>query len=182
MTQNKLLFNGFHKIQEVKTEHNGKIIIREKLLIKDAVAGIVTDENNRIALVTQLRPTTNHITKEIPAGVMDKDGLSFKETLIEELEEECYIKPSEILSISDEPVFDYYMIPGSSDAKIKIYDVKVTARDYTSKVNTDDNDVELIEWVDFDTLQKYKDDGLLTDPKTIIAIQYLIIQHSLIKA
>lgn len=173
----KLLFDGFHKIQEIKIEHNGKLITREKLILKHAVAGIVTDTNNKIGIVTQLRPTINQKTKEIPAGVMDKDGLSFKQTLIEELEEECFITPSDILSISDKPVYDYYMVSGNSDAKIQIYDVKVKTQGYERKVNTEDNDVELIEWIDLHTMKQYIDQQLITDAKTIIAYHYLALTN-----
>lgn len=171
---NNVLYDGFHRIEEVKLKRNGKTVIREKLILKDAVAGIVTDEHNQIAIVTQYRPNLQVKTKEIPAGVLDKPQLTPTETLIKELEEECHIKQSDILSISDKPVYHYYMIGGNSDAKIQLYDVKVKSQGFVKKNINDDNDVELVEWITLNELQQLVDSHVIDDPKTIIAFHYLL--------
>lgn len=166
----KILFEGFHKILEVTKKVKGKEVTREKLILKSAVAGIVIDENNKIALVNQFRPVPEIHTKEIPAGVLDKKNLTPVEILIEELMEECEIPKNEILSIEELPFPPYYMMVGSSDAKIGLYEVKVTAQE--DKV-VDDVDVDSVEWVDLDTFESYINEGLILDGKTLLAYYYL---------
>lgn len=165
----KYLFDGFHKISEVDATIKGKKVKREKLHIKHAVAGLVIDENNRMAIVMQYRPTIDKRIKEIPAGVLDKEGLTPLETLIEELEEECGIQKDEILSINENPFYDYYMIPGSSDAKIKIYEIRVKAQ--MNKI-VNDSEVEYVEWLTVDEVERNIREGLTPDPKTIISYHY----------
>lgn len=163
------LFDGFHKVSEVDTVIKGKKVKREKLHIKHAVAGLVIDENNRMALVMQYRPTIDKRIKEIPAGLLDKEDLTPLETLIEELEEECGIMSDEIISINDKPIHDYYMVVGSSDARISIYEVRVKAQ-----VNkfVDDKDVEYVEWLTLEEVERDIITGLAPDPKTIISYYY----------
>lgn len=170
MKKEKYLYDGFHKIIEVEAEMNGKKVKRERLLLKSAVGGIVIDENNRIGLVVQYRPTIEQMTREIPAGVLDKPGLTPLQTLIEELEEECQIKPEDILSINEEPFQEYYMVTGSSNAKMSIYEIQVKAQ---SNKAVDDVDVESVEWVDLETFEEYVKNGSIVDGKTLISYYYL---------
>lgn len=165
----KLVYNGFNKIAIFETEIKGRKVEREKLIVKSAVAGIVIDENNNIGLVTQYRPTINQHTKEIPAGVLDKEHLSPTEVLIEELMEECEIPKEEILSISKNSVHDYYMISGTADAKISLYEIHVKSQ---KNKTVSDADVESVEWVSIDQFKRYIDSGQIVDAKTIIAFYY----------
>lgn len=162
----KYLYDGFHKISEVDSVIKGNNVKREKLHLKHAVAGVVIDEYNRIAVVTQYRPTIGRKVKEIPAGVLDKKGLTPLETLLEELEEECGIKEKDLISIKETPILEYYMIIGSSDAKIRLYEIRVK-KQQNRYVN--DSEVEYVEWLTADELKKYIQEGLAPDPKTILA-------------
>lgn len=162
-----LLYDGFHKIKEVDAIIKGKPVKRERLLIKSAVGGLIIDEDDRMALVTQFRPTINDYALEIPAGVLDKDGLSPIEVLLEELNEECHIKDSDILDIKSEPFADYYMIIGSSDAKISLHEIRVTRQ--TNQIVAD-ADVERVEWKTLDEIEKMLKQGVFKDSKTLIAI------------
>jgi len=170
MKQEKILFDGFHKIIEVEAHIKEEVVKREKLVLKPAVAGIVIDEDGKIGLVTQYRPVIQQKTKEIPAGVMDKDGLSPVETLIEELMEECEIPRTDILSISETPIHEYFMMAGSSEASISIYEIHVTAQ--TNKTVTD-SEVECVEWVTIDEMKSFLNQGWIVDGKTILAYYYL---------
>lgn len=163
------LFDGFHKISEVEATIKGNKVKREKLHLKSAVAGLVIDENNRMALVTQYRPTIGKTIKEIPAGVLDKKGLTPLETLLEELEEECEINKDEIISINEKPIYEYYMIVGSSDALISIYEIRVKTQE--NKL-VDDSEVECVEWLTAEEVERYINEGLSPDPKTIVSYQY----------
>lgn len=171
---NKILFDGFHKIEEIVSNVNGKKMVREKLVLLNAVAGIVVDENSRIALVNQYRPSAGKYTKEIPAGVLDKPELTAKETLIEELFEECGIGKGDIISISP-PVHNYHSIIGHSDAQIALH--KVLVRKQKNRV-VNDKDVDSVEWVSFNQLKEWVDKGNITDGKTLLAYYILGEQKS----
>lgn len=165
----KLLFDGFHKIVEVECKIKDKTVTREKLLIKSAVAGVVIDEDNRIGLVSQYRPVIERQTKEIPAGVLDKEGYSPIGILIEELMEECEISEEEILSVSKEPIHEYYMMAGNANATIALYEIHVK-RQENKEVR--DADVDSVEWVDKETMKRYIAEGHIVCEKTIVAYYY----------
>ena len=167
------IYDGFHKIEMIKAEMKGKTVSRERLIIPSAVGGLVVDSKGRVALVSQYRPTIGQYTKEIPAGILDKN-LSKIDTLLEELEEECEIKRTDIVHIYHKPFKEYYMITGSSDAKITLYAILVNDQGLDHKEILDDNDVESIEWVTFDQFTKYVDDGLIVDAKTLFAYDYML--------
>lgn len=167
----KLVYDGFHKVVEIETEMKNQKVIREKLLVKSAVAGMVVDEDGKIGLVTQYRPVIEQYTKEIPAGLLDKSGLTSTEILIEELLEECEIPKEDILSISEKPVHEYYMMAGSSDAFISLYVVHVKKQE--NKV-VSDADVDSVEWVDLPTMNAFIQDGIIADGKTILTYHYLM--------
>lgn len=166
----RLVFDGFHKIVEMEKNVKGKTVKREKLLLKYAVGALVVDDNNRIGLVTQFRPVVGEYTKEIPAGVLDRDGLTPKRILLEELKEECNIKESDIIEVDNKPFRKYYMIIGNSDALIELYYVKVKAQ--KNAEIKEDNDVEKVEWVSLEELKSLVDYGSIKDAKTIIAYEY----------
>lgn len=170
MTKEKLVYDGFHKVYQVDATVKGKQVKREKVMIKSAVAGIVIDENNRIGLVSQFRPVIGKQAWELPAGLQDKEGLTPLQVLIEELEEECGIQASEILSAPETPVHDYYMVIGSSPATIQLYEIRVTAQ--TDK-QVYDADVDEVRWVTLKDMERMVQEGLICDPKTIIAYYYL---------
>ncbi|PLS18942.1 hypothetical protein CVD28_00650 [Bacillus sp. M6-12] len=169
MNQEKLVFDGFHKIAEIECEVKGQTVKREKLLVKGAVAGIVIDEDNRMGLVSQYRPVIKQQTKEIPAGMLDKEGLTPKEILIEEIMEECEIPREEILSVSDKPIHEYFMMSGNADGTISLYEIRVKRQE--NKV-VQDVDVDSVEWVDMDTMRQYIQEGEIVDGKTILAYYY----------
>ena len=163
---NKRLYDGFHKIEEVESEMKGKIVKREKVILPSAVGGLVIDEANKIALVTQYRPTVGLTTKEIPAGILDKD-LSNKDTLLEELEEECEIKTEDILSFEQQPFNHYFMVTGSSDAEMYLYTIYVKRQE--DKIIKDDQDVESVEWVTLEQFKDYIDAFKVVDSKSLLA-------------
>lgn len=169
MNEERLVFDGFHKIVELECEMKGKMVKREKLLIKGAVAGIVIDEDNRMGLVSQYRPVIQRQTKEIPAGMLDKDGLSPKEIMLEELMEECEIFKDDILSVSEKTIHEYFMMTGNADGKIYFYEIFVKRQE---NKEVQDVDVDSVEWVDIKTMQRYIEEGQIVDGKTIMAYYY----------
>ena len=100
MVEEKLIYDGYVKIYDVKKEKDGKVIEYTKVHLRGSSAGIVINEEGKMALVTQYRPIIGMETLEVPAGTLDK-GIPPKEIIIEELEEECGIAKEDIISITD---------------------------------------------------------------------------------
>jgi len=167
----EVVYNGFHFVEKLEVDVKGKKRVIERLGVKNAVAAIVTDAVGKIGLVKQYRPCVEEVLYEIPAGLMDKAGLSAKEILIEELEEECEVKKSDISFISEEPVRTYYMLCGSSDAKISIYRIKLSSEEVSREVK--DVDVESVEWIDFSIFEDLVQQGKITDAKTLMSYYIL---------
>lgn len=171
MKETKLAFDGWHKIALVEAIIKGQKVQREKLLVNDSVGALVVDTNNRVGLVRQYRPTVGEYLWEIPAGVMDKVLLTPTATIIEELYEECEIKPEEILSIQPEPIEEYYMMAGSSDAIMRIYSFKVTAQ--TDK-QVADVDVEEVKWFSLEEIKHMLQNKEIKDSKTKLALNHFL--------
>lgn len=169
----KTLYKGFLEIEEIQAELKGKQVTRERLVMKDAVAGVVIDARGRIGLVSQYRPTAGAQTWELPAGVLDKPHLSIEETLIEELEEECGIAKDEILEIK-KPIIgsDYYMLMGCSNSKLSMFVVYV--KEQENKQIPEDNDVDEVRWFNLDEVTKLMANGEIQDSKTLIG--YFVYQ------
>lgn len=161
----KVIFDRFHKIVLVEAEMKGKMVTRERLILKNAVAAIVIDAKNRIGLVSQFRPTINDRIWELPAGVLDKPHLTPIETLLEELEEECAIPPEQVLFATEEPVRDYYSLVGSSDSKIALYVIRVTEQ--SDKV-VEDADVDEVKWFTLEEISALEGAGEIVDGKTLL--------------
>ncbi|KAF0092303.1 MAG: NTP pyrophosphohydrolase [Fusobacteria bacterium] len=79
------LYDGWLKIY--KKNLNGRSF--EVLEDKDAVGTLVEDRNGNFLLVRQFRTALDRESLEIPAGCIDKDGLTPEEIMIEELKEEA---------------------------------------------------------------------------------------------
>ena len=68
MVEEKLIYDGYVKIYDVKKEKDGKVEEYTKVHLRGASAGIVINEEGKMALVTQYRPITGMKTREVPAG------------------------------------------------------------------------------------------------------------------
>lgn len=82
------LYDGWLKIY--KKELNGRSF--EILKDKDAVGALVEDNSGRFLLVRQFRTALDRESLEIPAGCIDKVGLTPAEIMVEELLEEANLK------------------------------------------------------------------------------------------
>lgn len=167
----KYLYNGWHKISEIKAMVKGKLVSREFLHLKSAVGAITTDTLGRVGLVQQYRPTIDKTTLEIPAGVLDKKGLTPLEILIEELDEECNIKSSEIISATPCEVNGFYMITGSSNAYMSLFRIKV--EEQPNEVIVEDSTVEKVIWIPFNEFEKLIKEKKIIDNKTILSYYIL---------
>lgn len=170
-----LVYDGFHKVYSENVCIKGKERTIERLGIKDAVAALVVDAEGKMALVEQYRPCPDRYMTEIPAGLLDKPGLTIDEILIEELSEECGISKEEIEYISYEPIHSYYSVCGSSDAKTHIYKVCLNTIKESHRV-LDDHDIEAVAWVDYDEVRDLYLRNAFEDPKTILAANYYMLE------
>lgn len=167
----KLLYDGWLKIYQVKMMIKGKLVDRELLIMKDAVGAVITDERGHIGLVEQSRPGIDKKLFEIPAGVLDKEGLSPKEVLIEELEEECELTLDEILFFNDKPIHSYLMSAGCSKSIMQLFRVKV--KQQPNEKIVEDVDVERVVWVSLADFERMIETGQVMDNKTILAYYIL---------
>lgn len=166
----EILYDGFHKINLITRSIKGVNRKFEKIEIKNAVSAIVLDALGRIALVEQFRPCINKITKEIPAGLIDKPMKSNVQILMEELEEECGIGIDSIY-LNPNPIVKYHTIIGSSDAMVSIYIGEIETIGALKCVT--DNDVIDVRWYHFEDFENMVLSGEITDSKTIMAYYYL---------
>lgn len=163
---NKIVYNGWHKVEELEASIKGRIVKREKLIIKSAVAALITDTKGKVALVKQYRPCTGESLYEIPAGVLDKEGLTPKQIILEELQEECELDAKDVVVY--EEIAKYYMLAGSSDATTTIFRIKYNGIGCNKIV--DDVDVESVEWFSVKELNDMIKAGVIKDAKTIIGL------------
>lgn len=166
----KLVYDGFHKIQIVKSEIKGESVLRERVVFHSAVSALVTNHYDEMLLVKQYRPTINRYTWEIPAGICDKPLLSHHGIMLEELQEECNISPLDIdfKNSPHEPIHTYYMMTGSSDATMEIFKVNTTKEEQSYTV--DDSEVEEVTFFTRVEISEMLNNKEIVDPKTLIAV------------
>ncbi|MDE6868050.1 MAG: NUDIX hydrolase [Clostridia bacterium] len=143
---NVLLPNGKNGMREC-VRHSGGAAV---LLVKDG----------KVLLVKQFRYPYGKEIYEIPAGKLNKgeDPLKAAER---ELEEETGFRAKLVHSL------DIYPSPGYTDEIIHIY----FANDvYDGKLNPDDDEFIIHEFVDFDTVIKMIESGEICDSKTVAAV------------
>ena len=178
MENKNYLYKGFHSVERLDAVIKGEKKIIERIGIKNAVSALVTDADGKIAFVRQYRPCIDECLYEIPAGLMDKDGLTGSEILTEELYEECEIKASDIEFISKDPMYSYYVLCGSSDAKMSIYRVSLRSVECSKEVA--DEDVDKVEWLTYDEFDELAQNGKIKDEATLIA--YLHLKEEMVSA
>lgn len=161
----KLVYDGYVQIYDCIREKGGKVENYTKVALKGASAGIVINEDGKMALVSQYRVILGTNTLEIPAGTLDKN-ISIKDIIIEELEEECGITRSDILEISDEPVLTYNIIENMSDGKMHLFLIKVKNKETKPR---EDDDVDEVNFYSLEEIEELIKTRKITDPKTLIA-------------
>ena len=154
-----LAYDGWLKV--IRRETNERMY--EILVVPPGVAGWVTDRLGKILLVQQYRPAMERLTWEIPAGLLDKPGLTPEETLGEELMEEAGL-------LTDPAGFrllaSYVPQMGHNFAGTSIYYCPFSEEGTDGPVN--DRDVTHRRWVLPEQLEEWILEGSLEDEKTIM--------------
>ena len=162
----KLVYDGYVKIYDCERVISDGVVEKyTKVARKGASAGIVINEEGKMALVKQYRPILGRNTLEIPAGTLDK-AISKRDIIIEELSEECGIDKSDIIEISDEPIITYNIIENMSDGEMHIFLIKV--KSVNSKPKEED-EVDEVNFYTLDEIDELIKNRTITDPKTLIA-------------
>lgn len=163
--EEKLIYDGYVKIYDVKKYKDGKVEEYTKVHLRGASAGIVINEEGKMALVKQYRPIIGVNTLEVPAGTLDK-GISPRDIIIEELDEECGISKNDIISVSENPILTYKIIENMSDGEMHIFLIKV--KSINSKPKEED-DVDEVNFYTLEEIESLINDRVVTDPKTLIS-------------
>lgn len=171
MEDKQYLYKGFHSVERLETVLKGEKRVYEKLGIKSYVTALLTDAEGKVGLVIEYRPCVGEVLYDIPGGYLDKDGLTSREVLAEELQEECDINPADIAFLSKEPIHTHYVFCGSSDAKELMYRVELSSVEQSKDV--DDCDVDRVEWLTFAEFDKMARRGGLKSPGAMLAYMYL---------
>lgn len=159
--ERRLLYDGWLKVYG---ESDGEQT-REVVVSKDAVAALVQDRAGRLLLVEQYRPAPGLRTWEIPAGCLDKEGLTPEEILCEELAEECelQVKPEDL-------EFLFTCIPhiGHSASRLHLYRVQLGPTAWQEK-EVGDAEVTRARWWTLPEIREAIGTGEQMDEKTILA-------------
>jgi ADP-ribose pyrophosphatase len=148
---------------------NGHTTTREVVKHPGAVA-ILAIHEDKVLLIRQFRKAMEEVLIEIPAGKVEP-GERRDDTARRELEEETGYTSDHLTH-----VYDFYVSPGFCDELISLY---VTDQLIPSTELTADED-EFVEemWVPVDEVNHLLLSGQAKDAKTILALQYLLLNYN----
>lgn len=119
-------------------------------------------------LVKQYRYAIQKTSLEIPAGKLEQGEDPYTCGLREFEEESGYT--SEKLY----PICEMYSTPGFCNEKIYLYYSNDLIKVENPKAMDEDEEIETL-WFSFDEIQKMLENGEIDDAKTIIALQYALL-------
>ena len=164
------LYDGWLKIY--KKDLNGRSF--EVLEDKDAVGTLVEDREGKFLLVRQFRTALESESLEIPAGCIDKNGLTPEEIMVEELKEEANLD----ISVNDlKLMIDTCPQIGISKGSYKLYYCSYAGIGINQKI-PDDLDVFETIWVTPDEFLKLIEDREIVDTKSQLAY-YMIMNKKM---
>ncbi|MEQ6959479.1 NUDIX hydrolase [Staphylococcus arlettae] len=148
---------------------NGQTSKRELVKHNGAVAVCAITPNNKIILVKQFRKPIENTLLEIPAGKLElnEDRTSAAQR---ELEEETGYIAEDLQLITE-----MYGSPGFTNEKISIYfadNLRI------GEMNLDDDEFVELHELSIEEATTKLQNGEITDAKTIIAIQYLLLNYN----
>ncbi|MFQ3853970.1 NUDIX hydrolase [Staphylococcus parequorum] len=148
---------------------DGQTSKRELVYHNGAVAVCAINPDNQVILVRQYRKPAEKTLLEIPAGKLELNE-ERESAAKRELEEETgYI--AENLEL----ITEMYGSPGFSNEKISIYlakDLKI------GEMNLDDDEFIEIETYNIEEITSMLQNQEIEDAKTIIALQYLLLNYN----
>ena len=143
---------------------------REVVRHPGAVCVLAITPDNKVILVRQYRYATGEELFEIPAGKLDIAGEEAANAALRELAEETPYTAQEAVLINS-----FFTSPGFCDEKIYLYQARDVREDSTLSADEDEF-VHTVTW-SMDKTKKMLQQNKIHDAKTIIALQYWLMQQ-----
>ena len=117
VTGSDLVYEG--RVWDVRSDtfaYNGEQIVRQYVDHPGAAAVVAIDDDDRVLLIQQYRHPIRHRDWEIPAGLLDVEGESPRETAVRELAEEA-----DLVAATWEPLVSIFTTPGGNDEVVHLF-------------------------------------------------------------
>ena len=150
-----------------EVEIKGKIYERDVIHHHGGV-GVLAIKEDKVLLVKQYRYAIQKTSLEIPAGKLEQ-GEDPYTCGLRELEEESGYTSEKLY-----PICEMYSTPGFCNEKIYLYYSNDLIKVENPKAMDEDEEIETL-WFSFDEIQKMLENGEIDDAKTIIALQYALL-------
>lgn len=163
--EREVIYQGkiFDVEKHVVSLPNGNTSVRELVYHNGAVAVLVVDESEKIVMVEQYRKAFESMSLEIPAGKLEK-GEEPLASAKRELEEETGYTAESL-----EKIFSFYGAPGFCSERVDVFVAKGLS---AGEMNLDEDEFLNVKRYTFDEAVDLLDQGIITDAKTIMAIQW----------
>lgn len=158
--------SGFIKVEKATLDLEGRQIIRERILNKNAVGIFLFDKKKRaVVLLDQYRFPVDSVIPEIPAGQID-EGFSDIETAIKEVKEETGIT---IMKEDLVRLVSYHPAIGTSTERITIFYAPVDIDKIEKRQEDIENMQSELRIVSYSEMFEMIVNGDIIDGKSIIA-------------
>ena len=163
--EREVIYQGkiFDVEKHVVSLPNGNTSVRELVYHNGAVAVLVIDESEKIVMVEQYRKAFESMSIEIPAGKLEKGEEPLASAERELAEETGYTAESL------EKIFSFYGAPGFCSERVDVYVAKGLS---AGEMNLDEDEFLNVKRYSFEEAVELLDRGIITDAKTIMAIQW----------
>ena len=163
--EREVIYKGkiFDVEKHVVSLPNGNTSVRELVYHNGAVAVLVIDESDKIVMVEQYRKAFESISLEIPAGKLEKGEEPVSSAERELAEETGYTAESL------EKIFSFYGAPGFCSERVDVFVAKGLS---AGEMNLDEDEFLNVKRYSFEEAVDLLDRGVITDAKTIMAIQW----------
>ncbi|MET2870131.1 MULTISPECIES: NUDIX hydrolase [Exiguobacterium] len=163
--EREVIYKGkiFDVEKHVVSLPNGNTSVRELVYHNGAVAVLVIDESDKIVMVEQYRKAFESMSLEIPAGKLEKGEEPVSSAERELAEETGYTAESL------EKIFSFYGAPGFCSERVDVFVAKGLS---AGEMNLDEDEFLNVKRYSFEEAVDLLDRGVITDAKTIMAIQW----------
>lgn len=163
--EREVIYQGkiFDVEKHVVSLPNGNTSVRELVYHNGAVAVLVIDESDKIVMVEQYRKAFESMSLEIPAGKLEKGEEPVSSAERELAEETGYTAESL------EKIFSFYGAPGFCSERVDVFVAKGLS---AGEMNLDEDEFLNVKRYSFEEAVDLLDRGVITDAKTIMAIQW----------
>ncbi|MCA0980515.1 NUDIX hydrolase [Exiguobacterium aestuarii] len=163
--EREVIYEGkiFDVEKHVVSLPNGNTSVRELVYHNGAVAVLVIEESDKIVMVEQYRKAFESMSLEIPAGKLEKGEEPVSSAERELAEETGYTAESL------EKIFSFYGAPGFCSERVDVFVAKGLS---AGEMNLDEDEFLNVKRYSFEEAVDLLDRGVITDAKTIMAIQW----------